>query len=228
MSTTINPRLFQMAEVIDTYNTTDNWINAYAKPSVGKFQNSNIPATYSRSVVFDRAEFLYLKETEQSLTFTGAFTVGFWARFPQGSSNADTNHVTFQLAEDDLHEYDLSEYSSVDITADNWYSFYRDAAGHVTISIGGVTIDTFDSASTVNFLDGKSFISVGNFENNGSTGDKVIIDDLIIADSVLPCATTIPTTYINSYNNTPGQESDKYYGSGTSSEETEYIPLRIY
>ena len=228
MATTINPRLFQMAEVIDTYNPTDNWINVYAKPTTGKFQTASEPANYARSTILDSIEYYYLPTTNNEFSFSGTFTIGFWARFPEGSSNTETNQVSFQLAEGDLHEYDLSDYSSVDITADNWYSFHRDAAGNVTISIGGVTIDTFESASTVDFKDGKSFIKVGNFANNGSTGDKVIIDDLIIADSVLSCATTIPTTYINSYDNTPAQESDKYYGDGVATDDSVYIPLRIY
>ena len=72
-------------------------------------------------------------------------------------------------------------------------------------------------------LSKNSFVFVGN-AIEGSTGYTPVVDDVIIADSVLPSSISVPTNYTTLYDVDPTEvnwDEDKYG-------DKVYQPLRVY
>lgn len=224
-----NVRLFQMADLIDIDNTSYNWMPVCTHPATPKFTSSEYP--YNRAIKFENNEFIILDDHDDEFVFSGAFTVAFWAMMPNAVST-DELLIVF----DEEHKYTFSEISTavsttIDPTIWNYYSVYRDTSNLVTVKVNGLTVATFTDATELDFTSGAS-VGLGKDPDDTSTVDEyiIIIDDMIIANSVVAEATgSLPTNYLTEYSNTPGEENDKYYGDGTvPNSELNYIPLRVY
>ena len=217
MATTTNVRMFHMAKVVNTENGSEKWININSHPTASKWATVD-PDSNARSAIMDKEQGFYNENKE--ILLTGPFTIGLWLSFETGKVPCYHNYFNIHF-ENGSNIYCMIP-GSIVLTTPRWYTITRNASNVLTIKIGNTTIGSFTNSAKLN-LSANSFIFIGN-AIEGSTGYTPIVDDIIIADSVLPSSLTVPTGYVVSHEEDPTQvdwDSDKYA-------EKVYQPIRVY
>ena len=214
---TTNVRMFHMAKVVNTETGSEEWINIHAHPTAGRFGSSS-GNEHSRAAIMNKEEGFYNEDKEISLT--GPFTIGMWLSFETGQVPCYHNYFNIYF-ENGTSIYCMIP-GSIVLTTPRWYTITRNSSNVITIKIGNSTIGTFTNSATLN-LSKNSFVFVGN-AIEGSTGYTPVVDDVIIADSVLPSSISVPTNYTTLYDVDPTEvnwDEDKYG-------DKVYQPLRVY
>ena len=181
----------------DLLNSNIDWVNVAASTS-----NAVFTTDLYNSGLFTRNSYYYSNKTssDYSLSFSNIFTVTFWAKAQAGAIVDTVYPNRFVLALDGTSTNILSVEipSTVTITDWNHYDITRSTDGNIYMRINGTTIGSLTANTTTLNLLSTSYIFLGN-ENFQATGYNMIVDDILIIDTVLwdTDYTTMPKDYID-------------------------------
>ena len=181
----------------DLLNSNIDWVNVAVSTSNAVFTND-----LYNSGLFTRNSYLYSNKTatDYSLKFSDIFTITFWAKAQAGAITDTVYPNRFVLALDGTSTNILSVEipSTVTITDWNHYDITRSTDGNIYMRINGTTIGSLTANTTTLNLLSTSYIFLGN-ENFQATGYNMIVDDILIIDTVLwdTDYTTMPKDYID-------------------------------
>ena len=181
----------------DLLNSNIDWVNVAVSTSNAVFTND-----LYNSGLFTRNSYLYSNKTatDYSLKFSGIFTITFWAK-AQAGAITDTvylNKFVFAYDGTSTNILSVSIPSTITLTDWNHYDITRSTDGNTYMRINGTTIGSLTAnTSTLNLLS-DSYLFLGN-ENTYATGYNMIVDDILIIDTVLwdTDYTKMPTDYID-------------------------------
>lgn len=181
----------------DLLNSNIDWVNVAVSTSNAVFTND-----LYNSGLFTRNSYLYSNKTatDYSLKFLDIFTITFWARAQAGAITDTVYPNKFVFAYDGTSTNILSVNIPSTITLTDWnhYDITRSTDGNTYMRINGTTIGSLTANASILNLLSDSYLFLGN-ENTYATGYNMIVDDILIIDTVLwdTDYTKMPTDYID-------------------------------
>lgn len=181
----------------DLLNSNIDWVNVAVSTSNAVFTND-----LYNSGLFTRNSYLYSNKTatDYSLKFSGIFTITFWAK-AQAGAITDTvypNKFVFAYGGTSTNILSVNIPSTITLTDWNHYDITRSTDGNTYMRINGTTIGSLTANASILNLLSDSYLFLGN-ENTYATGYNMIVDDILIIDTVLwdTDYTKMPTDYID-------------------------------
>ena len=171
----------------DIVNSEAVWVNMGVKSSSPKFASDT-----NSSATFKQGQYLFNYSEDVVASFSGDFTVAFWAKFEQGAITDEVYGNRLMLILDNtVISGEIP--SSVIVTDWNYYTIIRDG-NTIKLNANTLNIASVENTNVIDFSN-TAYIYLGN-DNPTATGYNVTTDDIFMFDGVLDIS-TLPDGYLD-------------------------------
>ena len=186
-------------EPVDAADVNRKWqVILGVSGNAARFPGSTV-ITNPCSAKFVKGSYISNYGDASVFSFSGTFTVAFYAKFDSGAITDEVYPNLFACVFDKDNILSIPVPATITVTDWNFYNIIRNSKNEVFLKINGKTVAQSTAAITVPFnISNGSSIFLGNL-NRWSTGYTVNMDDILIFNKPIweDDFTVLPTDYFD-------------------------------